>query len=853
MKREFKSSTPANILDLSEGELVKLIKDTRKQPLKPLARIRLIKMIYDVMGYELSNDILLMLASEPLAKLCLATAGGGKTTAANIQIILEKLSRVLAGEEPLDGSKILCLMYNKHNVRPFEYKHQTMVAKIAASNVNGLKLDDSLRVATMHSYADMWCRTYSIETNLAGYKFIEEAEAVNIMQSAINVASKKHLELLNTKVDSSAKTLYDLHSYKAETLSSYQDLEATDKFIDTGLTIEIVETIFKLYEATKKRRRVYTFIDMLYSFYVLLRDNEKIRSQIQQYYQYVVADEVQDFTPLMFNILQLLVSDGTPLMAIGDEDQSIYSFRGANIYNALSFTDMFQDSSSYTLLYNRRCAKNITESAKKIISTNTQRFDKNILSTREGGNVELIPYHSIEGQILNVVSRVKEYNRAELNDTVICVRDKILTMYVAQELCDNGITCHVSKGYHAYSHELYRHVLDVLRILERPKDMYLQLNLYKCLPIKKDELYNILKYDGVKQRFDDSREKTHFAQNDYGTFLTRRNFKEALNELIEISKMVNTEPLSKYFSRVMELINRWFWLTKKSYSTSQTVDEIFEKKIYSLFNVDKTFKVLNTEIMNKRHDCKDNDEYCRGVNISTFHSLKGLEYKNVYMLYMDNELYPNYSLIDSKPYTSELKMQLKEAETRLCYVAMTRAKDNLYMYYSQDNPSIYIRMLNGSVLPEQLVSSKDALATLVSNNSSTVGLSINQAELALNTESDKTEVGPDFMDMFNIDLSDNAEDSNELNFDLMSDGMVMFDLEEGDSETASNMSTNEIKMVAEKESEEVLNAQKSLVNKLHETSASVLEKFEQIEHKKPSVVSTGYKPLNVGGSLLGRF
>lgn len=842
--REFKSSTPSNILEINEKQLVSLIQDKKEHPLKPLARIRLIQMIYDVMGYDLTNDILLMLASEPTAKLCLATAGGGKTTAANIQIALEKLSRAITGAEPLEGTKVLCLMYNKHNVKPFEYKHRTMMAKLSASNQNNLKFDDSLRVATMHSYADMWCRTYSIEANLSGYKFIEEAEAVNIMQSAVNVAAKKHLELLNTKVDSSAKTLYDLHSYKAETLASFEDLRNTDKFIDTGLSIEIVETIFKLYETTKKRRRVYTYIDMLYSFYELLRDNDKVRGEIQQYYQYVVADEVQDFTPLMFNILQLLVSDGTPLMAIGDEDQSIYSFRGANIYNALSFTEMFQDAQSFSLMYNRRCAENITEAAKKIISTNTQRFDKNLLSTRKGGKVECNAYNSIEGQVYSVLAKLKGYSRAELNDTVICTRDKLQTMYLAQELCDNGITCHVSKGYHAYSHELYRHVLDVLRLLERPKDMYLQLNLYKCLPIKKDELNNILKYDSVRQRFDDSREKVHFAQNDYGTFLTRKNFKEALDELVALSKLVATEPLNKYFSRVMELINRWFWLTKKSYNSTQVVDELFERKINALFNVDKTFAVLNMEIMHKRRDCKDNDEYERGVNISTFHSLKGLEYKNVFMLYMDNELFPNFPLIDSKPYSQELKMQLKEAETRLCYVAMTRAKDNLYMYYSQENPSIYVKMLDTPLDTFDSTTTTDVLQTLGLQNTTTVSLDLSEDLGSYSTEQE------DIMGMFDLDFSDDGMESmTDFNFDAVSDDMVPFDL--GDSDL--NESESEIMISAAQDSEKILNEQKALVSKIHGTSDETLNRFSAIENIMPSSESKNVKNLSFGGNLLGRF
>lgn len=94
---------------------------------------------------------------------------------------------------------------------------------------------------------------------------------------------------------------------------------------------------------------------MLYKFYCLLRDDNTVRTRVQKFYEYVIADEVQDFTPLMWSILQLMVSDGTPLTCIGDEDQNIYMFRGADIKNLLQFTSIFEGGKIYSLEYNRRC------------------------------------------------------------------------------------------------------------------------------------------------------------------------------------------------------------------------------------------------------------------------------------------------------------------------------------------------------------------------------------------------------------------------------------------------------------------------------------------------------------------
>lgn len=697
---KFQSETPDNIMDISIKDVVKLVNDTRDVGATPKMRAALAQMLYSVLGYKLSNDILLMLISEPTAKLCLAPAGGGKTTAANIQIILEKIFFKGNDGEKLKGSRCLCLMYNKHNVEPFEKKHTQMVERIRASGVKNFEVDSEVRATTLHSYANMWCNEYRVAADLIGCKFIKEYEALDIMKMAIKTMSKKYVSLLDLSVDSGADTLYGLYSYKAETLSSYEDLRNTDKFIDAGLDLEAVKDIFDLFDKVKKRKHVYEYVDMLTKFYLILQ-NEEIRSHIQSYYDYVVADEVQDFTPLMFETLKLLVSDGTPLMCIGDEDQSIYGFRGANIYNALSFNETFIDAASFSLSYNRRCGSLIVENARKVIEQNKLRFSKKIRPVKEGGKLQLIPYNSIEGQILNVVNKIEKYDKEALHSTVICTRDQKSTMLISQELSDRNIPCYVTKGYHPYSHELYRHVMDVLKILARPMDNYAQLNLYKALPIKRDELYNLLKYDPQKQDFHEDAERKHFAKIDYGSFLTRKNFKEALDELIEISMLMKEKPMNTYFERVMSLINRWFWITKKNYNDDKTIDELFEKKIMEMFNVPHTYEFVNQEFLRKKGKNRKNDTYHRGVNISTFHSLKGLEFSNVYMLFMDNDVFPNFPLIDSRMYSNKLKQSLKEAETRLCYVAMTRAKDNLYMYYPDANPSYYIRLLNNEIVEDE--------------------------------------------------------------------------------------------------------------------------------------------------------
>lgn len=694
----FKSRTPKDIEDFTDDQILQMIEQDKEFNLAaPIARLQIIKMFYTVLNMDLSKDLLFMLLSEPSAKLCLATAGGGKTTAANIQILIEKVVRKSQAKDSarengtIHGYQFLCLMYNKHNVEPFRQKHESMIAQIKSSGIKGFDVDKNLKVTTMHSYCDMWKKQYASECGLVGYTLLEDTTQTKYMQSSLEIVFLKR-KLGDTK-NVRVSNLLTLYSFYKESLYTPEQLRQNDKFIDLQLGLETVMAIFEMYEKTKKRNRKYDFTDMLILFLELIRTRKDILQEIQQYFEYVIADEVQDFTPLMFEILRLLVSDNTPLMCIGDEDQSIYGFRGADIYNTLDFSEKFNGGEVYVLSRNRRCRKNILNAAVTLIKQNNLRFDKEILSVKEGGNVSFLPYNTLEGQLLNLLEHIDSLEYREQCNTVICTREKEGTLLLTQLLAENNIAFNVISGYNPYTHELYRHVMDVMEILYRPMDQYAQLNLYKALPIKKNELMEILRFNVKREKFPDELERKHFAYIDYGNYLNNRTFTDCLEKLAELAKFVHEEPMSKYFRGIFALIKKNFWAAKQHYNKNEELDELFETKVRETFSSHLLYKDLREQIYKNKELCKKNNNAGRGVTVSTFHGLKGLEYKNVFMINMDNDIFPNFAAIEQRNYDNKLKSSLKEAETRLCYVAITRAIDNLYVYYSKENPSYYVRLL----------------------------------------------------------------------------------------------------------------------------------------------------------------
>ena len=149
--------------------------------------------------------------------------------------------------------------------------------------------------------------------------------------------------------------------------------------------------------------------------------------------------------------------------------------------------------------------------------------------------------------------------------------------------------------------------------------------------------------------------------------------------------------MAEYFPELFSMLCKYHWLfLRKSRENLEVYDDFVEEKIKELFNVSATYQKVFENFTQRKDICRRNQKSKAGIAVSTFHSLKGLEFKNVIIMDMDNSNYPNYALIESKGYPANVEKALKECETRLYYVAVTRAKDSLTIYYNESNPSCYV-------------------------------------------------------------------------------------------------------------------------------------------------------------------
>lgn len=679
---ELVTVTPRDIDEMSLGQVLELVEESNRKGLpSKSARLGIVKSLFQVLGLELSPDAALVMVDVQIYQQIIAVAGSGKTTLSQVKIIFMKILYFLENQRMMNGTRALCLVYNEHNVADMQLKHKSMVDRVRLSGIlGGIKITDEISAMTVHSLAMGWLREYSFEAGIDDSDLLGDEEGLRMLKDAFSIVAKKQGLAIQQNYFG-IKSLYD---FTKERMVQVTDPLVEDKCIELGLNAGTLDLVFRAYDSYKKRNNKYDYIEMLTKFKTLLETNEKARLRVQGYYDLVVLDEVQDFTPLMGAIAKLVIGDNKPAVLVGDEDQLLYDFKGAIVDEILRFTEIYEGGKVYILNRNRRCKSQIVDAASYIVSENVNRFDKKILPAGQGGSLELIGYSTEEGQILSVANRIEKMTPIQRSNLAIGYRNTINSMLLADELEKRGIEFNVVSGYGAFEHELYKNMIRVLDCLSLPFNVNLHINLSRVMPISFPDLCNILGWDFSRGRYKEPKAPVHFKNIDYGKYSGYKKFSQNLNVLVSISDMIGKAPMKDYIPALFNMIMEYSWAYKLSQMEERgrdmTMENLFTKRVFEFFNSDMKYEDFFKEYSRRVTVAKRADSAKAGVTLSTFHGLKGREFEEVWLLYLDDAIFPG-------------KVEDLESETRLAYVAMTRPKDKLKMFYNMSNPSYYVNRL----------------------------------------------------------------------------------------------------------------------------------------------------------------
>jgi DNA helicase-2/ATP-dependent DNA helicase PcrA len=438
-----------------------------------------------------------------------------------------------------------------------------------------------------------------------------------------------------------------------------------------------LETLFKSFEDFKRSRHMLTYDDLLVRFREALENSATMREQISDQYRYIMVDEYQDTNKLQAQIVKLMTARHDNVAVVGDEFQSIYSFRGASHRNMLEFPRLFPSSKIIKLEENFRSTQPILDVANAIISDVKESYKKRLYSRIDGGQAPVVVTAHDENEQSRFVSQRIADLREEgvpLSEIAVLFRSSSHSFDLEIELGRQGIPFRKFGGIRFAESAHIKDALSFLRVVVKPSDTLSWFRALKLIDhIGDATVYQILEHLGVEQReFRSPRTKAALFKK-LQRFPARAAYKAQLQRLARVfCTIVESKTPGEQLSTVLRFYRP---LLKNKYDDVQRRGRDLEH-LQSIAKRYKTAAKLLDDIALDPTEAVQENAPRRSVGfvtLSTVHSAKGLEWDNVFLIWMTDGWFPSSRFQD--------EFDDYEEERRLLYVATTRAKKDLHFVY----------------------------------------------------------------------------------------------------------------------------------------------------------------------------
>ena len=582
------------------------------------------------------------------AVLVIAGAGSGKT-----KTLTYRVARLI--ESGINPSNILLLTFTKKAADEM-LNRAVMILDSRCEKVAG---------GTFHSFANYILRKYSDSLELRNnFTIIDRADAedvINHIRSQIVTKQEKRFPRKGTILDIYSKAVNKNMAAQEIIESEYnQFVHCVDK----------INEISKQYALYKRENSLLDYDDLLLYLRALLQSNENIRKKLSNQYKYIMIDEYQDTNSLQADIIRLLASEHNNVMAVGDDSQSIYSFRGANFRNILDFPAIFPNTKIIKLEQNYRSSQNILALTNKIIDKAKEKYTKRLFSDIESPEKPaLICTNDMQTEAEFVAQRVLELQEEDisLNDIAVLCRSARMTYNLEIELSKRAIPYRKYGGLKFIETAHVKDVIAHLRVVLNPNDIIsinrilLLLNgvgaqtAMKLLPLVAKENLDTEKLM-LPAKSSDSIKKLFTTVGKQRQYLMKPSV--IVDNILAYYEPILMEKYDDYPKRLKDLEH--FHYLSEQYSNLED------------FLSDLALEPPDSSV-SEVEDGANADE-C--LTLSTIHSAKGLEWKAVFIIGAVDGRFPSVYSFNSEEELDE--------ELRLMYVAATRAKTYLYITYPID-------------------------------------------------------------------------------------------------------------------------------------------------------------------------
>lgn len=602
---------------------------------------------------ELNPQQLEVVSADAGPLLVIAGAGSGKT-----RTITYRVSWLL--EMGIQPSEILLLTFTNKAAR--EMLHRvSLLTRIDVRQLWG---------GTFHHVGNMILRSHAAHLGLnSNFSILDPGDSKDLITACV-------AEIQGNKKDKqfpSADILQDIISFSINTTNELESVLRL-RFPHLEQSLPVVLVVAKRYAEKKREMNSVDFDDLLLGCKFLLESREEIRRHYSARFKYILVDEYQDTNKLQADFVDLLASGHRNLMVVGDDSQSIYSFRGANFANIMEFPTRYPEAKIYRLEMNYRSTPEILNLANDIIEKNEYQFQKTLTATRPSlqWNPAVIPLRDGAQQADFIAQRILELIDEGISPSEIAVlyRAHFHSMELELEMTRRAIPYVIHSGIRFFEQRHIKDVLSYLRVLVNPFEELSWRRIFLLIP-------------GIGPRTADRLWSAIRAEKDpipkLGDFqnLIPRTSHAGWNQFVELMKELSHEGFLEVPSAAIDhvLKNGYDkYLESKFPDAASRRDDIHQMGSFAM-QFDSLSRFLSELSLLGQMEGEDSEEESgkERVRLSTIHQAKGLEWKAVFVIYLVDGRFPSTR--------SMKKTEDLEEERRLFYVASTRAKDQLYLTY----------------------------------------------------------------------------------------------------------------------------------------------------------------------------
>lgn len=590
------------------------------------------------------------------ALLILAGAGSGKT-----RTITYRIAHMIQ-ELGISPYKILAVTFTNKAAKEMKERVEDLVGEDGKRTM----------VSTFHSFGVRLLRMYGDRLGYgANFTIYDADDQKRVVKGIMKELVVKDKNLTEGMVVSLISKL------KEEEVSADEYEKAENKY---NMNAAIVSEVYRRYNIALKNNNGMDFSDILINTAKLLEIPD-ILNKVQDKFRYIMVDEYQDTNNIQYKIINKIAGKYGNLCVVGDENQSIYGFRGANIQNILDFEKDYPDAEVVKLEENYRSTSVILDAANAVISNNSSARDKKLWTKKTTGEKITLLQCNDGRQEVNVIIEeiIKGKNQGKkYRDFTILYRMNAQSRLFEEGFLRFNIPYKIFGGMQFYQRAEIKDIVAYLAVINNPKD---SLNLSRILNVPKrkigdkslEKINEFASVNGLTlfEALGRAKEIDTLTAN---MKIVLEEFHKMMMELIDMSE---SEAVSELFDKVIKSI-KYFDYLESNYEDSENRINNIEELRNSITEMEKIIETLtlreyleNISLVSATDNLEEEKDY---VKLMTIHNSKGLEFPTVFLVGTEDEVFPGKK--------ADFEPRELEEERRLCYVAITRAEDKLYISYA---------------------------------------------------------------------------------------------------------------------------------------------------------------------------